>query len=56
MQDMTKVVQGMMTTDKNDFNSRECMIRLWIHEVSCVFSDRLVNDEDRKKFQDAAGE
>jgi dynein heavy chain len=56
MRDMAKVVQGIMLSNKKDFNSRECMIRLWIHEASCVFSDRLVSDADRQKFVVTASE
>ena len=29
----------------------ESIIRLWIHESSRIFSDRLVNEEDREWFR-----
>lgn len=33
--------------DKDRINSVERVVRLWTHEVLRVFSDRLINDEDR---------
>ena len=47
LRDMSKVLQGACsasfkhTTEKIDF------IRLWIHEMTRAFGDRLINDEDR---------
>jgi dynein heavy chain len=32
--------------------SPETLCRLWIHEASRIFYDRLINDEDRTWFKD----
>lgn len=37
----------------NSVNSAEMLARLWCHETSRVFADRLVCVEDRLWFQDA---
>lgn len=33
-------------------NNTEAFSRLWIHECSRVFYDRLINEEDREFFKD----
>jgi dynein heavy chain len=38
--------------DKDTLDTPEIAIRLWVHETLRVFSDRLVNTEDRLKFLD----
>ena len=40
----------MAVPDK--MKGKEDLLRLWYHENSRVFQDRLVNDEDRKWFTD----
>lgn len=32
------------------FNKPEPFIKLWVHEMSRVFADRLINDEDKDWF------
>ena len=34
-------------SDKEKLQTTEQAVRLWFHEVQRVFSDRLVNEEDR---------
>ncbi|GLD91835.1 hypothetical protein PINS_up000368 [Pythium insidiosum] len=51
LRDMAKVVQGLLLGDKNVVTSRDCMLRLWIHESMRVFSDRLTTHEDRQTFK-----
>ena len=56
LRDVSKVVQGVLMADKRGKKEgvkREDMVRQWVHETSRVFSDRLVNDEDRKWFLDS---
>lgn len=31
----------------------DTLVKLWIHEISRVFSDRLINEEDRSWFMDS---
>ena len=33
--------------DKDKLQSTEQAVRLWMHEILRVFSDRLINEEDR---------
>lgn len=34
-----------------DFICKQKVTRLWYHESLCVYSDRLVSDDDKKKFK-----
>ena len=51
LRDFSRVVRGMMlaepATIKDDTDK---LLRLWVHESLRVFSDRLINDEDREWF------
>ena len=50
LRDVAKVFQGMLMINSSIVNSAYQIIRLWIHETSRVFHDRLINDEDRLWF------
>ena len=53
LRDVSKVVQGVLMADKRakkEGTKMEDIVRIWVHESSRVFSDRLINDEDRKWF------
>jgi len=55
LRDVSKVIQGVLMADKRakkDGMTPADIIRLWVHECSRVFSDRLINDDDRKWFLD----
>lgn len=52
LRDVSKVFQGMLMGQPAQINKPEILIKLWIHEASRVFMDRLVSDEDRFWFQD----
>lgn len=40
----------MMTSPYGGIRDENAITKLWIHEVSRVFHDRLINDEDRDWF------
>lgn len=50
LRDLAKIFQGMLDADPKSCNDRQSILRLWAHECNRVFSDRLVNDKDRKQF------
>ncbi|XP_076380685.1 dynein axonemal heavy chain 1-like [Megalopta genalis] len=52
LRDLGKVFQGMLMMNPAKIEIRENLLLLWYHENLRVFSDRLVNDEDRKWFDD----
>ena len=52
MRDMSKVVQGVLQADKDYFDTRDSMLRLFVHETTRVFGDRLNTLEDRAWLQD----
>ncbi|CAH8511378.1 unnamed protein product [Dicrocoelium dendriticum] len=53
MRDLSKVFQGMLMVEPGSLTgSLEQLLRLWFHESSRVFQDRLVNETDRGWFRD----
>jgi len=50
MRDISKVFQGLFLADKNYYESKEQIVKLWGHEVLRVFYDRLVSIDDQTKF------
>eukprot|EP00741_Cyanophora_paradoxa_P024938 tig00000056_g24072.t1 len=51
LRDMSKVFQGLLRSTRQFYDSKESMIRLWVHECYRVFADRLTDDEDREWFR-----
>ena len=51
MRDISKVFQGLYLADRNFYESKEQVVKLWAHEVLRVFSDRLINTDDQQKFK-----
>ncbi|KAG2467637.1 DYH6 protein, partial [Polypterus senegalus] len=45
-----KVIQGLQQADGSDIVSKEAMTRLFTHEVTRVFHDRLVCEKDKELF------
>jgi dynein heavy chain len=41
MRDISKVFQGLFKADKDFYDSKEQMVKLWGHEIQRVFQDRL---------------
>ncbi|CCW62408.1 unnamed protein product [Phytomonas sp. EM1] len=50
MRDVMRVFPMLYSSDERTVKSREELLRKWIHEMQRVFSDRLINDEDKDKF------
>mmetsp|Transcript_7627 Transcript_7627/g.14387 ORF Transcript_7627/g.14387 Transcript_7627/m.14387 type:complete len:3920 (+) Transcript_7627:928-12687(+) len=51
LRDISKVFQGILMSSNRSITEPDTMIRLWIHEASRVFNDRLINNEDKNWFQ-----
>jgi dynein heavy chain len=47
LRDFSAVICGMTQVSAKDLTSANQVIRLWAHETCRVFSDRLINNEDR---------
>lgn len=43
LRDISKVFQGMLMVKPNSVNSPDSFAKLWLHECSRVFADRLVS-------------
>jgi dynein heavy chain len=56
LRDISKVFQGVRMGDTRSVGSAETMGRLWLHELTRVFHDRLVNESDREWFYHTACE
>ena len=51
LRDMSKVFQGVLSVSDKAIQEPNDLIRLWSHEITRVFSDRLVCVEDQEWFQ-----
>jgi dynein heavy chain len=51
LRDISKVFQGLLMVSYRKVNTVEAFARLWIHEVSRVFYDRLINTADQLWFE-----
>lgn len=52
LRDIAKVFQGIAKASGKSILKEDDMVKLWAHECSRVFQDRLINDSDRDKFND----
>ena len=50
LRDLGKVFQGMLMGTTKTLATPQDVVRMWVHECSRVFCDRLVNDHDRNWF------
>jgi dynein heavy chain len=50
LRDVSKVFQGIARSSPKGIRAENEMIKLWAHEVLRVFADRLIDQEDRDKF------
>ena len=47
LRDISKVLQGLCSCTLGETNEKHDVARLWVHEMTRVFGDRFINDEDR---------
>lgn len=47
LRDFSRVIHGCLLIKRSSVESKQTMIRLFVHEVFRVFYDRLVEDSDR---------
>lgn len=52
LRDISKVFQGFLMITAPRCTTVETAVRLWVHECSRVFYDRLINREDQQWFED----
>ena len=52
LRDISKVFQGILMVKPNSVNTPEALSKLWVHETSRVFADRLVSKEDHHWFEE----
>ena len=50
LRDLSKVFQGISKATHNSFSSESDFIKLWAHECSRIFKDRLISVEDQTFF------
>ena len=50
LRDVSKVIQGILMTKNVSVANPDVASKLWVNEVSRVFMDRLIDDEDREWF------
>ncbi|XP_061921125.1 dynein axonemal heavy chain 2 [Entelurus aequoreus] len=50
LRDISKVFQGLLRAHPEFHDSKQNMVRLWIHECFRVFSDRLIDQTDMEAF------
>lgn len=50
LRDLSKCVQGILQASNTHYNQELQILRLFFHETTRVFHDRLINDEDKAIF------
>ncbi|CCW68744.1 unnamed protein product [Phytomonas sp. Hart1] len=50
MRDVMRVFPMLYSSEEKTVQSREELVKKWLHEMQRVFSDRLINDEDKAAF------
>jgi dynein heavy chain len=56
MRELTNIFQGVTMSRADDYTKPMQICKLFLHEAQRVFSDRMVNEEDQTKYQDALKE
>ncbi|KAK4876213.1 hypothetical protein RN001_012635 [Aquatica leii] len=50
LRDISKIFQGLLRSHKDYQNTKNTILRLWIHESYRVFFDRLIDEKDREWY------
>ena len=56
LRDISKVFQGILMSKPVSIANNDSFAKLWLHEASRVFHDRLINKSDRDFYKDLAFE
>ncbi|KAJ8974478.1 hypothetical protein NQ317_016132 [Molorchus minor] len=56
LRDLSNIFQGMLFTAGEAVNSQVQIVRLWMHESSRVYGDKLVETKDMESFDKIVGE
>ena len=51
LKDLSRLFQGILRTPKSTYTQDNVLVQLWRHEAERVFSDKLVNLQDKDKFK-----
>ena len=51
LKDLSRLFQGILRTPKSTYTQDSVLVQLWRHECERVFSDKLVNLQDKEKFR-----
>jgi len=51
LRDMSKVIQGLYQINRFYCDSKQNLIRVWVHECLRIFHDRLVDMDDRLEMK-----
>ena len=51
LKDLSRLFQGVLRTPKSTYTSDHVLVQLWRHEAERVFSDKLVNLQDKDRFR-----
>ena len=51
MRELSAIYQGLCLSVKDFYPAPMKFVRLWVHEASRVFGDRLINEGDQEQFQ-----
>lgn len=56
MRDVSRVFQGMYKADKNYHDSKDSLVKLWVHECLRIFHDRMINMDDQNLIKQVLDE
>lgn len=51
LRDLSKCIQGILQSDNTNYVNETQMLRLFYHETTRVFHDRLINNQDKMYFK-----